>query len=392
MMISKITFWRSLSVFVWLLVFCHTCAASEGKPINRLELDGGLIEEYDNGTYRINEHLWVYDCNNDQVRQLYEALDDSKKVLKEVKTPNLDRFSAQEYLGTQWRLEWQTYNTKILTVFSKAEEWASRWGLFYGPYVYCESEKRKCDLDDYRATPIKVEYPENDSSPGAQLTLVLCNRWFGAKSLTVVLEQAKFCQANYPQDNIQLRVLDMRWYENRAFWLIVTIFYIREVNAAMTADFNPHFGPNPPPAPNIFHVWPTHDCIWAKKNRSNRKIPTLAPWSAKKLATNPAHGEIISSGPLGNPTNYGLFSLAEYITKEIGDYPDRPYVYNSKHSWWAPRGERMCAGFDPHILAGDPDLKPNSSMMAVAPWVFSPQEIPKPPVSRRGLESISGLS
>ncbi|KAK6537415.1 hypothetical protein TWF694_011602 [Orbilia ellipsospora] len=78
---------------------------------------------------------------------------------------------------------------------------------------------------------------------------------------------------------------------------------------------------------------PFHDQIW-KLRYSKLPIPVLSPFEAKRLATNPPGNGWWKPGPLGSPTNYAIYALAEYLTQELGDYPDRPYTWSNFVTGW----------------------------------------------------------
>ncbi|EPS43744.1 hypothetical protein H072_2253 [Dactylellina haptotyla CBS 200.50] len=339
-------------------------------PLAFCQSDHGFqIEEFPNGTALVNAHFWIYFCNDDQKKIIYDTMDDAKRMLELTKTPNLDEYAAQEYLGAQWRDEWESYNDKIFKVFQAAYDLSNTWYLFYGPYVYCQNEQYQCSHDDKDGGPIVVSYPDGNYANDAQLTLVLCDRWFKQNSLEAAIKQGKFCRSDDPvlYSKVYNNII---WYSNRAFWLVLAIFYIREVNGAMTVQFNPRFGPNPPPPPPLCHYWPGVDYVWRDRQDAVNGIPVMTPFTAKRLATNKAHEQYLSSGALGSPTNYALYVLAVYLTREMEEYPDLPYHWRSENEWYPPPDQEMC--FDSLRIAKDSYVL-NQTVMAVAPWVFTPE-------------------
>ncbi|EPS43912.1 hypothetical protein H072_2048 [Dactylellina haptotyla CBS 200.50] len=330
----------------------------------------------DNGDVGAKEHLYFQDCTPQQEAIIYTSMKEAAAIAEVVKTPNWQSYAAQEYMGAHLMDSWFGYKDKVPQVFQKAYEWLTRSYWFTGPIVFCESEKRSCTLGRLEHCPILLEFPENDDSATAQASILVCNSFFKQRRLSSVINQAKFCRENYgSHESYNSLIYDLRWYENRAHWFLHAVFHHREVSEAMTVNVPGRAG-EPRLKKYLMLPTPYHDQIMVSRV-DKISVPVLSPWEAKKLASNSPGSGWNRPGPLGSPTNYALYALAEYVTKQMGEYPDRPYLYSSWASGWAPEGHRMCPEWEDSAV--DPDsngFKPNETEFAIAPWVFTPQGRP----------------
>ncbi|EPS39900.1 hypothetical protein H072_6319 [Dactylellina haptotyla CBS 200.50] len=327
------------------------------------------IERFPNGT-RIFERWWLVNCTTWQERVFYEAVTDAEAILATVKKPNFNTMTAQEYLGAQNRPFWNAYQEKVPKVLAAAYDWVSRHNWWYGPYVYCNvNPDNHCNQGTYDRCPVEVLYPGGDPGDSAQLYMVLCDSWFEKPSLSWAVNRGKFCLEHDKSHETLKLIFNMLLYENRALWLVHAVFHVREVFTALTV--NKGRVPKTPGFQKLMLPFPHHDWIqpWSGISKA-----VLGPWQAKAAALNIPEGDWMTPGPLGNPTNYGLYALAEYLTIQLGDYPDRPYFIASNYTGFPPLGTAMCSDFETAWALGQ--YTPNQTEVAHAPWVFTPQSLP----------------
>ncbi|KAF3908247.1 hypothetical protein AA313_de0204653 [Arthrobotrys entomopaga] len=324
-----------------------------------------------NDTAGATEKLYFLDCSASQEMFIREAMKEAITLAAMVKNPNWQTMAAQEYMGANFiGPNWRNLADQVPKVFASAYNWLTRQYWFTGPYIQCESPRSAtCDLGGLDHCPILLRF--DGSEPTSQATFTVCNSFFTQKSLSYVVKQGKYCRDNYgDKDAYTSAVYDIRYYENRGHWFLHAVFHHREVYDSLVTHGRPQdkgliFQ-------RLMMPTPYHDQIW-KLRYSNLPIPVLSPFEAKRLATNPPGNGWWKPGPLGSPTNYAIYALAEYLTKELGEYPDRPYTWSNFVTGWGPKGYRMCPGWNGEYVA----FKPNESRVAVAPWIFSPQAPPR---------------
>lgn len=219
-----------------------------------------------------------------------------------------------------------------------------------------EDQKGKMECDDYKdSCPILVKYYEGQDrwNKHAHGNMIFCNRWFSYGTLPAALHQGMWCQAN-DFERSKGKVFDLSYYENRALHIVHAVFHLREITSHLWYDRTTTRGKLA-----LLPEWPHHAQIYSNADRPDQgsKLPVFTPWQAKQLATNGPDERWEDkegwswayAGALGSATNWALYTLAEFLTEHLRDYPAGPYIaMRSKDGLW--NTEKMCdeyPGFPP---------------------------------------------
>ncbi|KAK6337203.1 hypothetical protein TWF718_009985 [Orbilia javanica] len=345
-------------------------------PLGRPNLVLAQAQKGNDGPAGVNENLkWKEHCTSEQASGIDEAFDVVKSMLAGVQTPDWTSYAAVEYLGTNYIRTWGNYEGKVKRMFKKAYEWVARSYWFSGPYILCEVGQTQGCHTRYETDKIFMFYEGDDYVEDAQLRIAICQSWFNKPSLKTLISQAKYCRDNVADEARRSYSWDIRFYESREFWLLHAIFHVREVYFNLATELRS-------PDDNELTKYllmppPFHDYV-RLSYKYGAWEPVLGPWAAKKLATNGVGRPWEASGPLGSASNFALYVLAEYITKETNEYPYAPSRYKNGRDWVNEEHLlKMCTS-DPYKIGmvDTSSYKPDETKLAIAPWLFTPQTPP----------------
>ncbi|KAK6513208.1 hypothetical protein TWF506_009371 [Arthrobotrys conoides] len=372
---SKYTLFSFIIPLILLLLHANTALAQ-----NKTNLK-------ENGPVKVKENLkWKLNCTSVEMQSVIdEAFENVKAMLETVQKPDWGSFAAVEYLGSNYQDTWLTYEPMIRKMLQKAYDWLKRSYWFSGPWVVCLNKETdaKCNRP-YRTDQFFMLYEENpgdDYREDRQLLILICPSWFSKPSLKALISQAEYCRkkgnGKRRHREFENRPWDIRYYESREFWLLEAIFHVREIYFNLPTDtVEPGASRG---TKYLIHAPPFHDYVkFTYTKYENSMVPVMGAWEAKKLATNGVGRLWENAGPLGNPANYALYILAEYIRKETNEYPYAPSRYETRASWIGNVGLlRMCTREPYHIgIVENPSYKPSEKELAIAPWLFTPQVSP----------------
>ncbi|KAF3316601.1 hypothetical protein TWF173_001884 [Orbilia oligospora] len=307
----------SLTIFLVLLLLQPNFAFAQNKTNPK-----------DNGPVKSKENLkWKQNCSSEQAKAIDDAFENVKAMLAAVQDPDWGSYAAVEYLGTNYIDTWDTYEPKVKEMFKKAYEWVTRSYWFSGPWILClEPSDHRCNTS-YKTDKVFMFYEDtNDNyAEDDQLHISICTSWFSKPSLKVLISQAEYCRTTEKDPARQKFPWDIRFYESRELWLLHAIFHVREQISFGTPS-----------------------------------LPRLC------------------ESPLGSPTNYALYILAEYIRRETKEYPYSPSRFRMSRGWLDETSLlRMCTS-EPYRIGTvrNPSYKADDKKLAIAPWVFTPQTPP----------------